>query len=133
MERVTATFVLAAALGLLGADGIRAQEGADELAVEATNRAFHDAISAEDLARLETVRAHAPFVQAIHPPSLHPEAGWEAVRTDFENLFAGWSGIAAAMPAPDLRVGTDVDGAWRMVHHHVAVPPQQPRSDEQER
>ena len=110
MDRVMATFVLAAALVLLGIDSIRAQQGADERAIEATNRAFYEAISAEDLAQLEAIWVHAPYVRAIHPPSLHPDAGWEAVRAGFEKLFASWSEIAAAMPEPDLRLGTDV--AW---------------------
>ena len=110
MDRVIATFVLAAALVLLGVNSIRAQQGADEQAIEATNRAFYEAISAEDLAQLEAIWVHAPYVRAIHPPSLHSDAGWEAVRAGFEKLFASWSEIAAAMPEPDLRLGTDV--AW---------------------
>ena len=110
MDRGTTLVVLAAALVVAHADGVRAQQGADEQAIQATNRAFYEAISAEDLAQLGAVWAHAPYVRAIHPPSMHPDAGWEAVRAGFEKLFASWSEIAAAMPEPDLRLGTDV--AW---------------------
>jgi ketosteroid isomerase-like protein len=108
MGRAAALVALAAALVVLRPDGARAQQAADGQAVLAANREFYEAVAAEDPARLAAVWAQAPYVRAIHPPSKHPDAGWEAVRAGFENLFASWSGIAASMPEPSLRLGGDV-------------------------
>lgn len=106
MSRRIGRLVLASVLVLLGAGGGRARQQDDAAGVAAANRPLH----AGDLARIDQVWAHGPYVRAIHPTNLHVDAGWEAGRAGWERLFANFPAIDAAMPEPQIRVGQGT--AW---------------------
>ena len=111
ISRVAATLLLSAAVATLGDHDARAQQGgADAEAVEAANRAFYEAASARDLARMDAVWAHEPYVRVIHPTSRSVEVGWEAVRASWQRLFGDLAEITVAMPEPHVRVADEM--AW---------------------
>jgi ketosteroid isomerase-like protein len=82
----------------------------DEQRVHAANQAFYAAASARDMAQMDVVWAHEPYVRAIHPTNVHIDTGWEAVRAGFQTLFERYAEISVSMPQPHLRVGDTV--AW---------------------
>jgi ketosteroid isomerase-like protein len=110
MDRRIGPLVLALGLAAFGVHGGRAQPPSDEQAIKAANQAFYAAASARDLAQMEAVWAHEPYVRAIHPTNMHVDAGWEAVRLGWQKLFGSFTEIEVSMPEPDLRVGDDL--AW---------------------
>ena len=101
---------LATAIVVLGEQEAGAQRESEIDAVKAANRSFYDAASARDLARMDAVRAHEPYVRAIHPTSARVDAGWEIVRGGFQNLFEQFADISVTMPEPSVQVGENI--AW---------------------
>ena len=101
---------LAVGMMVLHDHTVAAQQGADVEEVKAANQAFYDAASARDLAQMDAVWAHEPYVRVIHPTNKRVDAGWEAVRASWQNLFEHYAEISVAMPEPHVRVGDKV--AW---------------------
>jgi ketosteroid isomerase-like protein len=111
MAHATGALVLAIGFVVVAGNGAGAQEAAPDMAgVEAANQAFYEAASARDLARMDAIWAHEPYVTAIHPANQNVDTGWGAVRAGWEKLFGNFTEISVAMPDPQIRVGNEV--AW---------------------
>jgi ketosteroid isomerase-like protein len=111
ISRAAATLLLAVPIAALSGRSVGAQPGAADVeAVEAANRAFYAAASACDLARMAAVWAHEPYVRVIHPTNQRVDAGWEAMRASWRDLFEAFAGISVTMPEPHMRVGDEI--AW---------------------
>lgn len=109
MRSIFFTLALAVCILVLGSRAAAAQQTDNMEAVLAANRAFYEAASALDVARMEEVWAHAPYVSAVHPGQ-PIQKGWDEVRQGWVSLFSSFSAIEVAMPDPLFRI--DGDAAW---------------------
>jgi hypothetical protein len=64
-------------LAILDAAASRAETGAESAAIAAANHVFDRALSARDIAAMDTIWAHEPYVIAVHPASKAPIVGEE--------------------------------------------------------
>ncbi len=123
----------------------------DEL--RAVNERFYRALEELDLAEMDQLWLHSPWVRCIHP-GWDVLVGWERVRESLEQIFAGtgWMrvtpteceihifgdvGMVACAEnitaSRDSDVGVAVAQAtnlfrrtpegWRMIHHHASPAP----------
>jgi ketosteroid isomerase-like protein len=81
----------------------------DRDAVEAANQRFYRAFETLDLHEMDRVWAHGAHVRCIHPgwPLL---AGWAAVRTSWETIFANTAEMSFTLS--DLEISAVGDLAW---------------------
>jgi ketosteroid isomerase-like protein len=117
------------------------------------NEGFYRALETLDLAAMERVWAHEPWVRCVHP-GWEVLVGWPAVRKSWEQIFANTGWIRVTPTELDVRsfgelglvacaenitttregdVGLAVAQAtnvyrrtaegWRMVHHHASPAP----------
>jgi uncharacterized protein (TIGR02246 family) len=129
--------------------GSRSQD--DE--IRAANEAFYRALEALDLAAMERVWAHEPWVRCIHP-GWDVLVGWEHVRESWARIFAHtpwirvmptevsvrrFEGLAVVACAENITAAHEGDvgvavaqatnlfvraeGGWRMIHHHASPAP----------
>src|SRR5262249_42293837 len=75
---------------LLGCTGAGAQQS-DEDKIKAAINAYHEAISALDIAKMEPIWAHDPYVMAIQPRTTTIAVGWDDVKNAWEGTFALWT------------------------------------------
>jgi ketosteroid isomerase-like protein len=112
--RITMRYVLCviAVLAMAAASGpqtARAQQAADLEAVRQANETFLETVGAHDLAGMESLWRHEPYVRAIHP--FRPiDEGWDAVRDGWMELFEMFPEMSSVMATPHIRVVGDV--AW---------------------
>jgi SnoaL-like protein len=117
------------------------------------NERFYHALESFDLAAMDELWAHEPWVQCIHP-GWEALRGWDEVRKSFEEIFAStrWLRVTATAVrevvlgdlgivscAEDITLGGGDDvglavahatnlfrrthAGWRMVHHHASAAP----------
>ena len=96
--------------GMYGHQGVQAQPTTDSEQVQAVNDAFYKALSAKDMARLERLWWHAPYVHVMHPDSADMLSGWDAVQRSWAEMFARYEQITLDMREPQIRVEHNV--AW---------------------
>ncbi len=109
MRSIIVTLTLVVCMVVLGSRAAAARQAEDMKAVLTVNQAFYEAASGLDVARMDAVWAHAPYVSAIHPGQ-PIQKGWDEVRQGWVSLFGSFSAIEVAMPDPLMRV--DGDTAW---------------------
>jgi ketosteroid isomerase-like protein len=101
---------LAIGLTQIGLGPGNAQSGDDTTAVLAANQGFYRALSALDLAAMESIWAHDPDVLYIGPFHRKMVIGWPAVRTEF---VANKANVAEISVKPlDMHVRVNGDTAW---------------------
>jgi ketosteroid isomerase-like protein len=98
------------ALAILAEAAPRAETGAESAAIAAANQVFDRVLSARDIAAMDTIWAHEPYVIAVHPASKTPIVGWAAVRKSWEATFDRFADISVSMQDPQIRVKENV--AW---------------------
>jgi ketosteroid isomerase-like protein len=106
---------IAATLGflvlvILDAAAPRAETGAESAAIAVANHVFDRTLSARDIAAMDTIWAHEPYVIAVHPASKAPIVGWAAVRKSWEATFDRFTDISVSMQNPQIRINENV--AW---------------------
>jgi len=97
-------------LAILDAAAPRAETGAESAAIAAANHVFDRSLSARDIAAMDTIWAHEPYVIAVHPASKAPIVGWAAVRKSWEATFDRFADISVSMQDPQIRINENV--AW---------------------
>jgi ketosteroid isomerase-like protein len=108
--RRTRLVCLATALAGFCLGSALAQSNDDTAAVLAANQAFYRALSALDLAAMESIWAHDPDVLYIGPFHRKMVIGWPAVRTEF---VANKANVAEISVKPlDMHVHVNGDTAW---------------------
>jgi ketosteroid isomerase-like protein len=97
-------------LALLSPPAPRAEAGAESAAVASANHVFDEALSARDIAAMDTMWVHERYVVAVHPASKTPIIGWAAVRKSWEATFDRFAEISVSMQNPQIRINENV--AW---------------------
>ncbi len=101
---IPAVFLLAEGSG-------NAQQQSDVDKVKETLDAFHAALSALDIHKMEEVWAHDPDVMYIGPRDKAITVGWDAVKKRWEATFNFWSELkVTTQDGPHLHVNGEV--AW---------------------
>lgn len=127
----------------------------DEEEVQEANLAFYDSLRSLDLARMEAVWLHEPWVKCLHP-GWELLVGWEAVRSSWADIFRSTTQMMVSISRPLVRVVGDTawvsclenvtstyedgfttalveatniyvrkQGKWLLAHHHTTVLPGQ--------
>lgn len=83
---------------------------ADDIAdVKATIAAFHQALTALDIAKMDALWAHDDAVMDKEPNAKSTTLGWTGTRKNFEGLFAAASTISAkSTEGPNVQVKGDI-------------------------
>jgi len=123
----------------------------DEL--RAANERFYRALEELDLAEMDRLWLHEPWVRCVHP-GWDVLVGWERVRESLEQIFAGTGWMRVTPTECDIHVFGDVGmvacaenitasrdsdvgvavaqatnlfrrtpEGWRMIHHHASPAP----------
>ena len=123
----------------------------DEL--RAANERFYRALEELDLAEMDQLWLHEPWVRCVHP-GWDVLVGWERVRESLEQIFAGTGWMRVTPTECDIHVFGDVGmvacaenitasrdsdvgvavaqatnlfrrtpEGWRMIHHHASPAP----------
>ena len=91
-------------------DNAAAQQ-ADTDKIKATLEAFHAALDALDMRKMEDVWAHDPTVMLINPRDKAVSIGWDAVKKNWEGVFATWSELKTPrQDGPHIHISGNV--AW---------------------
>ena len=99
-----------------------AQQQSDADKVKDALEAFHAALSARDIHKMEEVWAHDPDVMYIGPRDRIITVGWDAVRSKWESVFNFWTELkVTTQDGPHLRVNAGT--AWADVIANVAGKP----------
>ena len=89
-----------------GGGGARAQQASDTAAVGEANAAIYAALSARDPRAFVAVLAEEPTPSLILPHLRAPSVGTDAIRRDFEEVFARYPEFAISMADPGVRVAS---------------------------
>ncbi len=131
----------------------RGAGAAEEAAVREANEAFYRALETLDLAAMDRLWAHEPWVRCIHPGS-DVLVGWERVRASWAQIFENtrwirvmptevsvrrFGDLAVAACAENITAAHEGDvgvavaqatnlfvrapDGWRMIHHHASPAP----------
>jgi ketosteroid isomerase-like protein len=115
------TLSLLAAMVFLGA-AAHAQQQSDADKVKDALEAFHAALSARDIQKMEEAWAHDPDVMYIGPRDSIITVGWDAVKSKWENVFSFWTELkVTTQDGPHLHVNAGV--AWANVIANVVGKP----------
>jgi ketosteroid isomerase-like protein len=87
-----------------------AAQTADAEAVRTANAAYYAAFSSRDIGAMAALWARSDSAAAVHPFSRAPAVGWAAVRRSYEEAFARFAEVSAAMGEPHIAVRQGV--AW---------------------
>lgn len=90
---------------------VPAQAEDAETSVRAVNQAFGSAWSARNIAAIEKLWSHAPYVFVVHPSSKAPELGWENVEKSFQTQMSRYSEFNVAMTERSIHV----DGSMAVI------------------
>jgi len=103
--RFTSASVIATCCLLSGGPG-----RADDIAeVKATIAAFHQALAALDIAKIDALWAHDDTVMDKEPLAKSTTLGWSGTRKNFEGLFAAASTISVKpSEGPNVQVRGDI-------------------------
>lgn len=107
---ITTLSLLALVIFLLTDGSGHAQQQSEADKVKGTLDAFHAALSALDIHKMEELWAHDPDVMYIGPRDKTITVGWDAVEKKWEATFGFWT---------DLKVTTQ-DGPHLQVHGGIA-------------
>ena len=110
MNRRTMISLAAGLFVFLAGCGTGSAQQSDMDKIKATIDAYHAAISALDINKMDAVWAHDPYVMAIQPGDTTVSVDWDAVRKGWERIFAIWS---------ELKV-TQKDGPYIHVNGGIA-------------
>lgn len=91
---------------LIGSVAVVHAEDAEQ-AIRSANEAFEKAWSARDVAAIEKLWSHEPYVFVVHPSSKMPEIGWENVRGSFGTQLSRYSEFAVSMTGTQIHVNGD--------------------------
>ena len=97
-------YLIALVLPLLTC-AVRAEDAGKGIVL--ANDAFEKAWSARDIATIERLWAHEPYVFVVHPSSKVPEVGWENVRTSFETQMSRYTDFTVSMMVTGVHVNGD--------------------------
>jgi ketosteroid isomerase-like protein len=115
------TLSLLAPMVFLAAAG-HAQQQSDADKVKDALEAFHAALSARDIQKMEEVWAHDPDVMYIGPRDKSITVGWDAVKSKWEAIFNFWTELkVTTQDGPHLHVNTGI--AWADVIANVVGKP----------
>jgi ketosteroid isomerase-like protein len=121
--------------------------------LRAANERFYRALEELDLAEMDRLWLHEPWVRCVHP-GWDVLVGWERVRESLEQIFAGTGWMRVTPTECDIHVFGDVGmvacaenitasrdsdvgvavaqatnlfrrtpEGWRMIHHHASPAP----------
>ncbi len=121
--------------------------------LRAANEGFYRALEELDLAEMDRLWLHEPWVRCVHP-GWDVLVGWERVRESLEQIFAGTGWMRVTPTECDIHVFGDVGmvacaenitasrdsdvgvavaqatnlfrrtpEGWRMIHHHASPAP----------
>jgi ketosteroid isomerase-like protein len=115
MNRRTLISVAVGALGpalvlLAGAGAGRAQQS-DVDKIKAAIEAYHAAISALDITKMEPLWAHDSYVMAIQPRTKSIAVGWDEVRKAWEGTFGFWSELKVSQKG-ESHIHIEGSTAW---------------------
>ncbi len=115
------TSSLLAAMAFLGA-AAHAQQQSDADKVKDAVEAFHAALSARDMHKMEDVWAHDPDVMYIGPRDRVITVGWDAVKGKWDNVFNFWTELkVTTQDGPHLHINAGT--AWADVVANVVGKP----------
>ncbi len=97
MRRLVVAFCLLVSIGPVQAEDA-------EQSIRSVNQAFEKAWSTHDMAAIEKLWSHAPYVYVVHPSSKTPELGWEKVAKSFETQMSRYSEFTVAMAESSVHV-----------------------------
>src|SRR5579871_6661415 len=86
-----AASAFASVLVLLAGTGAGCAQQSDMDKIKAAIDAYHAAISALDITKMEPLWAHEPYVMAIQPRTKSIAVGWDDVRKAWGATFGAWS------------------------------------------
>jgi ketosteroid isomerase-like protein len=89
----------------------------DKAAVKEINARFYEALSAQDLAAMETVWLHEPWVRCVHP-GWEMLTGWQSIRKSWANIFKNTSYLK--IHASKVTVHASGDVAWVVCTENIA-------------
>jgi ketosteroid isomerase-like protein len=116
-----ATLSLLATMVFLGAAG-HAQQQSDADKVKDALEAFHAALSARDIHKMEELWAHDPDVMYIGPRDKSIAVGWDAVKKKWEATLGFWTELkVTSQDGPHLHVSGAI--AWADVIADVVGTP----------
>jgi ketosteroid isomerase-like protein len=105
--RVAFLVTLAMALFLRGES--YAQSNVND--IKAAVDAYHAALSALDMSKMESLWAHDDYVMLVNPQDQHVSIGWDAVKKDWEMQFSALADLKVTQAdGPNIYVKGDV--AW---------------------
>ena len=79
--------------------------------VKAANNAFHVALDSLDIHKMEDVWAHEAYVSLINPRDKAISIGWDAVKRNWETVFAFWSELKTPPhDGPHIQISGNI--AW---------------------
>jgi ketosteroid isomerase-like protein len=85
-------------------------------AILEANAAFYEAFQSLDLARMEAIWLHAPYIKCVHP-GWSLLVGWGPVMESWQRIFAGT--LEMRFTLSDAHVGVQGDLAWVVVTENI--------------
>jgi ketosteroid isomerase-like protein len=103
---LTTTAVIGFGVALLASTGSGQAQQSDTDKIKATIDAFHAALTALDIRKMDDVWGHDPYVTVINPRDKTISIGWDAVRKAFqEGVFSFWNELKVTQrDAPVIHV-----------------------------
>jgi ketosteroid isomerase-like protein len=99
------------ALGLALLPGTAFAQQSDTDKIKAAIDAFHAALSALDIKKMDDLWAHDPYVMTINPRDKTVSIGWDAVRKSYDATVALWSELKVTQKdGPHIHINGNV--AW---------------------
>jgi ketosteroid isomerase-like protein len=110
------------ALTIFSAAAGHAQQQSDADKVKEALDAFHAALSALDIRKMEEIWAHDPDVMYIGPRDRTITVGWDAVKNKWEATFGFWTELkVTTQDGPHLHINAGI--AWADVIANVVGKP----------
>jgi ketosteroid isomerase-like protein len=105
-------------LALTGLPGHVFAQQSDPDKVKMALDAFYAALSARDMGKMDPVWAHEAHAMLVNPRDKSISVGWDAIRKNWETVFASWSELKVTRTGGPIRVSGNV--AWAMGTAEVA-------------
>lgn len=104
---------------LVAGAAVHAQKKSDADEVKAVIEAFHAAITARDIKKMETLWAHDNEAILINPRDKDVWVGWDAIKAHWQDTFNFWSEVTVTVRAIP-RVHVKQNAAWSASVSEVA-------------
>ncbi|UCE03470.1 MAG: nuclear transport factor 2 family protein [Candidatus Latescibacterota bacterium] len=84
--------------------------------VRLLNQRFYDALSSQNLLRMEQIWSHSTYVRCVHP-GWKMLSGWDSIRDSWRNIFTN----AICLTVEPLTAQVEVHGAIAVVTCHERI------------